>query len=182
MRQTTQYPRGCGRRLTPPGPELATAQIASSEEPFELVAPEDPKVARRVNQIELAEQITYFDQVRACLHPRTRLPLPHRPGADCIYAVPNSNVAGVAVGVKLVRSGLSRGYPDINIDFPREMDGLWYPGARIELKQPQGVPSDVRDEQRAWLARLGANGFKAVACFGWREAWAFTRRYMGWHE
>ena len=171
------YPRGSGKTVS-----------ASEYSPeLELVPTPDKRVARRNNQIEWGEQCTYFDQVntRLCAKQRSLgifAALPEFPGADMIYAVPNSNVAGEAVGKKLVLSGLRRGYPDINVDVPRIERGYHYHGLRIELKQPQGVMSDVGDHQQHWHEKLRDQGYRVCVCFGWREAWAVTCEYLGWKE
>ncbi len=152
------------------------------EEEWELSPSPDKKVQRRNQQIEWGEQCTYFAQLRARIDPDTGYAEPGWDGADMIYAVPNSNVAGVAVGKKLVQSGLRRGYPDINVDVPRADGARSYHGLRIEMKRPQGVMSDVKKHQRDWHERLRDHGYKVCVCFGWREAWEVTAEYLGWDD
>lgn len=45
-----------------------------------------------------------------------------------------------------------------------------YHGLFIEMKRKGGVPSDVTPEQRAWLERLNAQGYRASVAFGWEDA------------
>ena len=180
MNNTVNYPRGSGRLLK------EASGIENSPE-LTLTPPPDTKALRRNQQLEYGEQWTYFNQVntRLCPNALTRgyfVALPESPGADLIYAVPNSNVAGQAVGVKLVRSGLRKGYPDINIDVARTCNGHHYHGLRIEMKQPQGVLSNVAKEQAHWHEKLRDQGYRVCVCFGWREAWAVTCDYLGWED
>ena len=140
---------------------------------LELSPCPDTKVRGRNNQFEFQEQVTYFCQVDAAV-------LRGMHGADMIYAVTNSNVAGAGVGAKLVKSGLRKGYPDINIDVPMRCGEVAYHGLRIEMKKAAGVPSDVGAEQREWHDRLRRQGYKVAVCFGWFEALAVTENYLGW--
>ena len=185
MSNSISYPRGSGRLV-----KAAPLQDGTESAPPErlvLTAPPDTKAVRRNQQIEWAEQCTYFAQVNARLDEKQRvlgvfIALPDFPGADMIYAIPNSNVAGEVVGKKLVQSGLRRGYPDINVDVARTVRGHVYHGLRIELKQPQGVPSNVQDHQTHWHEKLRDQGYRVCVCFGWREAWAVTCDYLGWED
>ena len=54
--------------------------------------------------------------------------------------------------------------------------------AFIELKQVTGKPSDLSEYQREWIRNLNDMGYKAVVCFGAKEALDFTRNYLGWAE
>ena len=183
------YPRGTGRvgvdrQAQPEHPaadrsqgddrhsgDLTHPRMQPSD--LELYPPEDSRVRRRNQQLEFEEQCRYFQEIDAARRGG-------RPDADMIYAVPNSNVAGLKVGQKLVASGLRRGYPDINVDAPRVVNGFTYHGLRIEMKQAGGVLSDVEADQLAWHERLRDAGYKVAVCFGWREALAVTRDFLGW--
>lgn len=145
----------------------------------------DVKAVRRNRRIEEAEQTVYFGQINTRLDAAAfargeLIARPEYPGADMIYHVANSNAAGAVIGASLVRQGVRRGYPDINVDVPRRCNGHSYAGLRIEMKQPQGVLSDVATEQRQWHARLREQGYRVCVCFGWREAFAVTEEYLGW--
>lgn len=167
------YPRGSGKSaLSASAPKTAPPPAPDD---FDLAPPEDARARRRNAQIEYAEQCAYFDQVNAAI-------AAGRPGADMIYAVPNSNVAGPQLGVKLVKAGLRRGYPDINVDVPRPLRGEICHGLRIEMKKPSGVLSDVQPHQRQWHDRLQNQGFRVCVAFGWREALTVTATYLGWED
>jgi hypothetical protein len=178
-------------RMSPAQQESIRRQLAAQSRPlcpstdtkppeFELVPEPDIKVARRNRQIEFGEQCRFFGLINSRLDPVSGDPKPGWDGADMIYAVPNSNVAGPAVGSKLVQSGLRKGYPDINVDVARTVRGHIYHGLRIELKQPQGTPSDVEVHQREWHDKLRRQGYRVAVCFGWTEAWAVACDYLGW--
>lgn len=177
-----------GRRKAPApnnGGSAATPACPSTDTDLELVPAPDAKAVRRNKRIEEAEQTAYFGQInarldRAAFARGELIARPEYPGADMIYHVANSNAAGAVIGASLVRQGVRRGYPDINVDVPRVCNGHRYAGLRIELKQPQGVLSDVAPAQRQWHERLRAQGYRACVCFGWREAWAVTCEYLGW--
>ena len=188
--QANMKPTGNLRRMTPMTPieqspakvaKTATAALPESKKgisakqggPLELSPCPDMKVRRRNNQYEFLEQREYFAAIDRAVERG-------RHGADMIYAVTNSNVAGVRIGVKLVKSGLRKGYPDINIDVPMASDGVRFHGLRIEMKRADGVPSDVSKEQRQWHERLKRHGYKVVVCFGCDQALAVTMNYLGW--
>lgn len=182
------YPRGSGRKSPAPNKisDNGGASLTSNpDEGFELAVTPDLKAVRRNKRIEEAEQTAYFGQINARLDTaafvRSELVArPEYPGADMIYHVANSNAAGAIIGKSLVRQGVRRGYPDINVDVPRLCNGHRYAGLRIEMKQPQGVMSDVATEQHLWHERLRAQGYRVCVCFGWREAWRVTCEYLGW--
>jgi len=163
-----QFPAKVSKPPTAPPPDPQSAIAA-----LELAPCPDVKVRRRNNQYEFSEQVAYFDQVNAAV-------IGGQHGASMIYAVTNSNVAGVAIGKKLVKAGLRRGYPDINIDVPMTCGEVAYNGLRIEMKKSAGVPSDVSAEQKDWHDRLRQHGYKVAVCFGWSEAFAVTKNYLGW--
>ncbi len=138
---------------------------------LEMVAPVDKPKRRKNNQFEFIEQCAYFAQVDAAVASGLY-------GAGMIYAVTNSNVAGAIIGRKLVMAGLRRGVPDISIMVPSQD----FHAAFIELKQVTGKPSDLSEYQREWIRNLNDMGYKAVVCFGAKEALDFTRNYLGWAE
>ena len=159
---------------------------------LEMVAPVDKPKRRRNLRIEWSEQCAYFAHINACLDAEALaigffLAMPEYPGADLIHAIQNENAAGIKVGADLKKAGRRAGVPDIFIAVPRiaESDtghAVFYSGAFIEMKKPNGVPSDVSKMQSDWHNRLRQSGYKAVVCFGAKEALDFTRDYLGWAE
>jgi hypothetical protein len=64
----------------------------------------------------------------------------------------------------LVAQGLRSGVPDLFLATPvPPYGGLW-----LELKRRSG--GRVTPEQREWIARLRAAGYRAEVCRGWEEA------------
>jgi len=94
------------------------------------------------------------------------------PALNNLAAVPNGGVRHIAVARKLKAEGVSKGYPDILLDYP---SGIYH-GLRIELKRQKG--SYPTPEQKEWLERLNNAGFKAVVCKGWVEAKEVIEAYL----
>lgn len=120
-------------------------------------------VAKRLapRHYEDAHQAALFDWAAfsAALHPELA-GLAH---------VPNGGRRGKLEASRLKRQGVRAGYPDILLDVARGP----HHGLRIELKATKrelGRNPEVSKEQRVWLARLNANGFRAVVCEGWEAA------------
>ncbi len=180
MSAQVNYPRGSGRTARPVAPprlpQEPTGPPSGTSAPEDGGRSQDQARARRRNvRIEDAEQAAYVAEVDAAI-------ARDLPGADCIFSIPNANAAGPIVGQTLKETGRRAGVPDLLIAVPREVAGIRYAGCFLEMKRPAGAISDVSAEQRGWLDRLAARGYMAVVVFGWREAWAVTRRYLEWDE
>lgn len=83
--------------------------------------------------------------------------------------VPNGGRRGRREAGRLKRQGVRAGYPDLVLDVARG----GYHGLRIELKATRDdlvQPPRVSPEQRVWLERLSAEGYRAVVCEGWEAA------------
>lgn len=157
------------------GEAVESAKPAEIAGEFELVPAPDVKAARQHKNREAAEQIRLMNEVKKCLDPDGNA-LPHRPGADLIFALANENAAGRGIGVLRWKMGVRAGLPDIGVFVPRG----GYHGAFMELKQSSGVASDVRPNQRECQERLNRQGYRAVVCYGWFDAWKFLCDYLGW--
>ena len=90
----------------------------------------------------------------------------------------NSSLNGVRLSphqaVMAKRGGMRRGYPDVFLPVPSQ---CWH-GLFIELKRKDGVQSDVKPEQREWLAALRDQGYHAVVCYGWESAAQVIALYL----
>ncbi len=86
-------------------------------------------------------------------------------------AVPNGARVARGTARKLKAEGMNPGVPDYLFPVRRGE----YVGLAIELKTDTGRASP---EQRAWLAHLEAEGWRAVLCRGWEQAWAVVRDYL----
>ncbi len=102
---------------------------------------------------EHTEQVNLLHRVRMLL-----------PGIiyENTFAVPNGQVRDVRIARKLKAEGQRNGVPDLCLDIPR---GPFH-GFRCEMKRRNAKPSDWREDQREWAARLNANGFLAVVACG----------------
>jgi hypothetical protein len=78
-------------------------------------------------------------------------------------------------GKRLKDSGMSKGYPDIVLDYPSGK----YHGLRIELKEPNATYSDISKDQLIWEKRLHLAGYCWLCCFGWVEAAEVIIKYLG---
>jgi len=175
MSDQVNYPRGSGRVTHPQALDSKNHKAEPAPVAGEQAPNEQTNVRRRNVRIEDAEQSAYIAEVNAAIAQGLD-------GADCIFSIPNANAAGPVVGATLTKTGRRAGVPDLLIAVPRECGGIRYAGCFLEMKRPAGVISDVSAEQREWLDRLATRGYMAVVVFGWREAWAVTRRYLGWEE
>lgn len=90
----------------------------------------------------------------------------------------NASLNGVRLAphqaVMAKRSGMRRGYPDVFLPVPSH----GFHGLFIEMKRKDGVQSDVKPEQREWLAALRDQGYHAVVCFGWENAAQVIALYL----
>lgn len=93
---------------------------------------------------------------------------------------PNEGRRNWRTGHSLRAQGMRRGVPDVLIFALPSMGGDWR-GVAIELKREDGVPSDVSEDQRQWLAHLEACGWLTKVCFGADQAikWLQSLGYGG---
>ena len=85
------------------------------------------------------------------------------PGIEWLAASANGGWRRPGVAGQLKASGVSSGFPDLQLTLARG----GYHGLFIELKTPVG---SLSTDQRAWLAHLNAEGYLALAAYGWRQA------------
>ena len=76
--------------------------------------------------------------------------------------------------LQLKREGLTKGIPDIECAIAVKP----YTGLHIELKKPDGKPSDVSKEQHEKMAMLTKNGRRCVVAYGADEAWDALMNYL----
>lgn len=94
------------------------------------------------------------------------------PELACLYHVPNGGHRARKTAAELARSGVRAGVPDYCLPVPRG----GFHGLYVELKRLSG--GRTSPEQREWLAMLQAQGYRAVVCRGWEQAWAVIRDYL----
>ncbi len=96
----------------------------------------------------------------------------HYPELRLMHAIPNGGKRNIQTAVKLKRTGVKAGVPDIFLPLPvKGSHGLY-----IELKRQAG--GRVSEEQKQWLSELNAAGYTAVVCKGFAEAVKAIRRYV----
>ena len=96
------------------------------------------------------------------------------PALDTLFAVPNGSLRDLGTAIKLKAEGVKKGVPDMMLARP-SYDGKFH-GLFIELKTETGRASK---EQKEWIEKLNANGYRAVVCFGYKEAIGEIKNYAG---
>lgn len=91
--------------------------------------------------------------------------------SDFIFAIPNGGLRHKSVAVKLALEGVKSGVPDLLLPVPKGN----YHGLFIELKTEKGRASP---NQKIWIDRLNAQGYKAVVCKGWESAAKQISEYL----
>lgn len=85
------------------------------------------------------------------------------PELNLLFAIPNGGARDKITGKRLKAEGVKAGVPDMLAAFPRGP----YHGFFIELKSPDGRPSD---NQNDWILKLREQGYKAEIIYGWQTA------------
>lgn len=93
------------------------------------------------------------------------------PDLALLYAIPNGGHRHKAVAARMKAEGVKRGVPDICLPVARGV----HHGLYIELKTGKGTASP---QQRDWLQRLQAQGYRVAICRGWEAARAFIEEYL----
>jgi hypothetical protein len=137
-----------------------------------------PKIRARPRSLELGEQMALYDWV--CIY-RARYPQLWNFTSTANGGVrpkkqnPKTGQWYCPEGKRLNAAGVSKGYPDIILDWPAGH----YHGLRIELKESNASESDFREDQREWCNRLIRAGYRATCCFGWMSAANEICKYLG---
>jgi len=85
------------------------------------------------------------------------------PELNLLFAIPNGGARDKITGQRLKAEGVKAGVPDMLLPVARGP----YHGFFIELKAPDGSPSD---KQEQWVEDLRAQGYKAEVIYGWMDA------------
>ena len=92
-------------------------------------------------------------------------------GLDLIYAIPNGGSRNQIEAVKLKRTGVKAGVPDLFLPVARNgKHGLY-----IEMKRAKG--GRVSDLQKEWLIKLENQGYETAVCHGLDEAIKVVEEY-----
>jgi hypothetical protein len=105
---------------------------------------------------------------------RDTLRLHHSPNEG---RLPGDDRARMRAAAKRKAMGLSSGWPDLYVAERVVVGGVVVaPFAVVELKRRDGVRSDLRDDQAAWLLHFRRIGAVAEWCRGFDEADRLLRR------
>ncbi len=93
-----------------------------------------------------------------------------------ILAIPNGvflkdRATAYKIMAKMKREGLEPGAPDLFIPIPTQK----HSGLFIEMKIPGGTLSQ---KQKKWIDDLNKRGYKAVVCYGAKEAMEALEEYL----
>ena len=84
--------------------------------------------------------------------------------------------------VKAKKQGLTKGIPDIFLPTPIALDNHGFDmcyGLFIELKRADKSKSIISPEQKIILAALNNQGYKAIVCYGHKDAIQEIKNYLG---
>ncbi|QQP96524.1 VRR-NUC domain-containing protein [Lysobacter enzymogenes] len=96
------------------------------------------------------------------IHPELRL----------LHAIPNGGLRSRKTAADLKAGGVKAGVPDYCLPVPRGA----HHGLYIELKRLRD--GRLSPEQAWWLASLEEQGYRAIVCRGWQEAFAAIKDYL----
>ena len=99
---------------------------------------------------------------------------PEYPAFRFVYACPNGGTRNPKEARLLVAGGVKRGVPDTAFPLPVGRFMGWFG----ELKRINGVPSDLSDDQRDYLAFLSRSGYRAEWHKGGRAMFADLLAYV----
>lgn len=87
----------------------------------------------------------------------------NKPEFQFLFHIPNEAVGGQGWIIRNRQLGVKKGVPDLF--YPVPSGG--YHGLFIEMKTAGGR---VSPDQERWIQCLNGFGYKAVVCYGWKEA------------
>ena len=102
------------------------------------------------------------------------------PELDCLYAIPNGGTRHPAEAVKLKKTGVKPGVPDLCLPVSRKAFNALYIELKRESLRPKRPSSrgGVSEEQAHWIIRLTCAGNAAKVCYGARDAISTILRYL----
>ena len=121
---------------------------------------------------EYNEQVKFFNFIRFNLQYNKHREILH--ALNLCYSVPNgaampkqydkkTKKSYSVVAMKMVKSGMSKGIPDINVDYPVGS----YHSLKIEMKWGKNVLSPFQAEKRGLIEAAGS---KYIVCYSAKEA------------
>lgn len=99
------------------------------------------------------------------------------PKLEWLYAIPNGGARDRITAGRLKAEGVKSGVPDLCLPVARHgVHGLY-----IELKRLQSITGKkgvVSPNQDKWIVGLQAQGYGAIACWGWKAARDVLIQYL----
>ena len=92
----------------------------------------------------------------------------------CLFAVPNGGMRNKITAAMLKQEGVRAGVPDLMLAIPTDR----YCGLFIEMKRADRTSRPTK-EQRTYRKLLQLYGYQSVVCYGFDEAVAEIKRYLG---
>lgn len=121
------------------------------------------KTTKKRRQLEAIEQKALI--ARARYHPIL---------SKFLYAIANGGSRHILEAINLKEMGVKAGVSDLHLPYPVPP----YPGAWVEMKQPDKKKSRLTPEQKEWLELMRSVGFATAVCNTWEEAWDFFIDYL----
>lgn len=105
------------------------------------------------------------------------------PALRWLHAIHNQGHGDVKRGARARAEGVRAGVPDLFLPVPKHRSAdVFHCGLYIELKRPDSVgkkAGSASDIQNEWLDYLKSAGYQVEVCYGWLEAVACIRKYLG---
>ncbi|MDP2682023.1 MAG: VRR-NUC domain-containing protein [Deltaproteobacteria bacterium] len=92
-----------------------------------------------------------------------------------LFASANGGKRNIITAVKLKKSGVKAGVPDLFLAWPTKK----YPGLFIEMKADK---NKLSEHQKEWHDRLKKAGYAVATCYSWIEARDMIIGYLGGME
>ncbi len=127
--------------------------------------PEISAIKRPVKKKKPLEPSEYYEQLKTVVYlQKKNIP---------VFAIPNGGSRHMLEAVKLKKSGVSPGVPDLMVPVARH----GFHGMFLELKRI-GKAGTVSDNQRWWIGVLQAQGYRCEVCAGFEAAKAVIDEYF----
>lgn len=93
---------------------------------------------------------------------------------DFLIAIPNGGSRHAIEAKNLKAEGVTSGVPDLQLIYPH----CPFYGLFIEMKRKDKSKARVSPNQKEWIEKLNAIGYRAVVCYGADEAIKEIKNYL----
>lgn len=129
------------------------------------------RVVRQDGKPDVVVPLEHVEQARVVSW--ARMQARRHPELAGLFAIPNGSYKTARSAAQFKAEGLKPGVPDLMLAWPAGAHN----GLFLEMKRVRG--GTVSKEQREWLQRLTASGYRAEVCRGADEAIRLLREYLG---